>query len=294
MLKLPPLRQDAATPLWLQLKHVLRDHITFQLSPGARIPSEAALCRHYGLARMTVRQSITALVNEGLVGRQQGRGSFVLATRLAIPPSDDAHFLDDGFEATGGLSVRLVDRTIEAPPRWIRELLGLGETERSHKLRLTLSSGEEVLASRTIYVPEHVAPSLPDNELTEPVHRILEDRFGLMPVSAQETIRMIRADSLRAELLGIPEDKPLILLERVVMLAAGEPVEYARTYYPAEYYRFEHKLVRPNAKDTAQKAPNLRQHRITLTAGSDREEHDLNGVETGSRTTEPHTNASIR
>lgn len=244
-MKLPPLRQDARAPLWLQLKHALRDHITFQLHPGARIPSEAELCRHYGLSRMTVRQSITALVNEGLVGRQQGRGSFVSPTRLAIPPRNDAHFLDDGFEAIDGLSVHVVDATAEPPPRWIRERLGLTEEERAHKVRITLASADDVLASRTSYIPEHIAPSLQEIELTEPLHRILEERFGLQPATAEETMRFIRADPVRAAILRIAPDDPLILVERVVLLSNGEPVEYARTYYQAERYRFEHKLVRP-------------------------------------------------
>lgn len=241
---LPQLRQDAQTPLWLQLKHVLRDHITFQLTPGARMPTEAELCRHYGLARMTVRQAVTALVKEGLVGRQQGRGTFVMPTSLSISPSEDAHFLDDGFEAVGGLSVQVVDIRAETPPRWIRELLGLGDAEMVHKIRMTLSRRDEILASRTSYIPKHVVPSLQEIELTEPIHRIIENRLGLMPTSAEETIRLIRADQLRAEMLQVAIDMPLILLERVVFLSDGEAAEYARTYYRAEHYRFEHKLVR--------------------------------------------------
>ena len=252
-MELPQLRQDAQTPLWLQLKHVLRDHITFQLTPGARIPTEAELCRHYGLARMTVRQAVTALVKEGLVGRQQGRGTFVMPTSLSTSPSEDAHFLDDGFEAIGGLTVKITDMTAETPPRWIRELLGLGDGEMVHKIRMTLSGRDEILASRTSYIPEHVAPSLQEIELIEPIHRILENRLGLMPIRAEETIRLIRADQLRAKLLQIEIDMPLILLERVVFLSDGEAAEYTRTYYRAEHYRFEHKLVRSTTAPSVSK-----------------------------------------
>lgn len=262
-MKLPLLRQDTPTPLWLQLKHALRDHITFHLTPGARIPSEAELCRQYGLSRMTVRQAITALVNEGLVGRQQGRGSFVMPTRLAIPPSVGAHFLDDGFEAISDLAVQVVDLALEAPPRWICERLGISEEERAHKLRMTLSRSDEVLASRTIYIPEHVAPSLQEIELTDPVHRILEEKFNLLPATAEETMRLIHADQLRAEILRIATGKPLILLERVVFLSSGEPVEYARTYYRAEHYRFEHKLFRPEAADADENGLNGRLHHVS-------------------------------
>ncbi len=264
-MNLPALRQDGPTPLWLQLKHALRDQITFHLAPGARIPSESELCKHYGLSRMTVRQAITALVNEGLLGRQQGRGTFVLSARLSIPPRAHVHFLDDGFEAGDGVSVRLDDTALEPPPRWIRERLGMGEAERAHKVRLNLveeASTDEVLASRTIYIPEHVAPSLQELELTTPVHRILEDSYDLMPSMAEETMRLIRADPLRAELLRIDPGKALILVERVVFLASGEPVEYARTYYRAERYRFEHKLVRPDTAEVGDQDLGERRHRV--------------------------------
>ena len=264
-MNLPALRQDGPTPLWLQLKHALRDQITFHLAPGSRIPSESELCKHYGLSRMTVRQAITALVNEGLLGRQQGRGTFVLSARLSIPPTAHVHFLDDGFEAGEGISVRLDDTALEPPPRWICERLSMAESERAHKVRLNLveeASTDEVLASRTIYIPEHVAPSLQELELTTPVHRILEDSYNLTLTMAEETMRLIRADPLRAELLKIEPGKALILVERVVFLASGEPVEYARTYYRAERYRFEHKLVRPDPAEVGDQEQGERRHRV--------------------------------
>lgn len=145
---------------------------------------------------------------------------------------------------------------------WISTRLGLGQDERAHKLRMTLSREAEVLASRTVYVPEHVAPSLQEAELTEPLHRLLEDRFGQVPVTAEETMRMIHADQLRATTLRIAPETPLILLERLVFVETGEPVEYARTYYRAEYYRFEHKLVRPEGGDKSEAALNGRRHRV--------------------------------
>tara|TARA_B110000977_G_scaffold69664_1_gene94635 strand:+ start:245 stop:1078 length:834 start_codon:yes stop_codon:yes gene_type:complete len=271
-MELPKLRQDAQTPLWLQLKHVLRDHITFQLAPGARIPTEAELCKNYGLARMTVRQAVTALVNEGLVGRQHGRGTFVMPASLSVSPSQNSHFLDDGFEAVGELSVEVVDTSVGLPPRWIRELLGMGDQEAVHKIRMSLSRDEEVLASRTSYVPEHVAPSLQNIQLNEPIHRIIEDRLGLKPASAEETIRLIRADELRAEMLQVETGIPLILLERVVFLPDGEAVEYVRTYYLAEHYRFEHKLVRPGSVDAN---PNRRHHRVSRALTEPDREGDL-------------------
>ncbi len=62
-------------------KHALRDLITFDLAAGDRIPTEAELCDHYHLSRITVRQAVTSPVDEGLLLCQQGRGTFVRIAR---------------------------------------------------------------------------------------------------------------------------------------------------------------------------------------------------------------------
>jgi GntR family transcriptional regulator len=69
---------DAETPLWQQLASILRTQIqSGELPPGRIMASEATLMQEHGLARGTVRKAIDALVQEGLVNRVQGRGTFV-------------------------------------------------------------------------------------------------------------------------------------------------------------------------------------------------------------------------
>lgn len=69
---------DAETPLWQQLAGILRAQIrSGELPPGRIMPSESTLMQEHGLARGTVRKAIDALVQEGLVNRVQGRGTFV-------------------------------------------------------------------------------------------------------------------------------------------------------------------------------------------------------------------------
>ncbi len=69
---------DAETPLWQQLANILRAQIeSGELPPGRIMPSESTLMQEHGLARGTVRKAVDALVQEGLVNRVQGRGTFV-------------------------------------------------------------------------------------------------------------------------------------------------------------------------------------------------------------------------
>jgi len=65
-------------PPYRQIATMLRQAIiSGQLEAGARLPSEAALIEHFGVARMTVRQAVQELRSEGLVISEHGRGVFV-------------------------------------------------------------------------------------------------------------------------------------------------------------------------------------------------------------------------
>lgn len=74
-----------------QIADQLRD-FTLHLTPGGRLPSEAELMTHYGVARMTVRSAVQELVREGLVEARQGAGVFRRdGDGLAQAAADMAH-----------------------------------------------------------------------------------------------------------------------------------------------------------------------------------------------------------
>lgn len=78
MLQLGQIDRADDKPPYRQIASMLRDAInSSQLAAGERLPSEAALIEHFGVARMTVRQAIQELRSEGLVVSEHGRGVFV-------------------------------------------------------------------------------------------------------------------------------------------------------------------------------------------------------------------------
>lgn len=69
--------RNNGTPLYLQLADLLREQITSgEFQPGDRLPSETKLVNQYGIARLTVREALQQLVNEGLIEKRHGKGSF--------------------------------------------------------------------------------------------------------------------------------------------------------------------------------------------------------------------------
>jgi GntR family transcriptional regulator len=196
-LVLHPLKGGASTPLWLQLKHALRDLVTFDLQPGNQIPSEAELREHYDLSRITVRQAISALVDEGFLQKQQGRGTFVLGARLAESLADPEHFLLSGFDAAEPDHIRLYSKETFPAPDWIRAKLGLRAGEDVHKIRKVLSPDGSPAAFRTSFVPVRIAPRLLEADLSQPIHSLIERLYEVEAVEADEVIEFIGHAFLR-------------------------------------------------------------------------------------------------
>lgn len=77
-------------PLYKQMINRLHEQIeTGFYKPGQMIPSERALCKSYGVSRITVRRCLSEMIHNGILYRQQGRGSFVEMKILAfigLPP----------------------------------------------------------------------------------------------------------------------------------------------------------------------------------------------------------------
>ncbi len=264
---LPPLRTAIGAPLWLQLKHALRDLATFHLKPGDQIPSETEIGEHYGVSRITVRQAVTSLVDEGLLHKRQGRGTFVLAPRLAENLVGAGHFLQSGFDAAPGGQIAVVSADSVPAPDWLAAKLGLDPGAEVFKIRKVLApAGEDRAAYRTTFVPAALAPRLLAMDLDRPMHAVLEDGFGLEAVGADEIIEFIVADAFRAEMLGVEAGHPLILVERIAYLASGQPTDCSRAYYKAERFRFEHRLTRTEpAPSPGRHAPTPRRSSVVVT-----------------------------
>jgi len=235
---LETINRQSKIPYYQQLYIILRGKISRdEWKPGDLIPTENELIDTYQVSRSTVRQVLDILVNEGLIYRERGRGSFIAHLTLEQSMTRIVSFTEDmhqrGFTpGTQVLSARLVPagkdiaERLQAP---IGEPLACVE-------RLRLADGEPMSIEESYLVNRYCPDVLQHDHAHQPLREILERDYDLRLVNAKQVIRAIPAPTHLAQLLEIKPHAPVLYIERVSYSQVAIPVEFLRIYYRADRY----------------------------------------------------------
>nr|WP_026123805.1 GntR family transcriptional regulator [Nocardiopsis chromatogenes] len=229
-------------PKYAQLRDLLLDWIDEHgLAVDDPIPSERELGGRYGLSRMTVRQTVDVMVSEGKLYRVPGKGTFVARPKIAMP-LELASFTEDmrarGF--TPG-SRDLARRTSPASAHTAR-LLDLPPGDPVlHIERLRTADGEPMAVERTT-LPLAPLPGLERVALADrSLYRILEEEYGILLDSGEQTIEAGICDPADAKLLGLANNSPVLSMQRR-SFCKGVCMELAVSSYRADRYQLHSRL----------------------------------------------------
>lgn len=238
--------KDAPIPLYYQIKTRLLESIeTGQLKPGDRVPSERELTTHFNVSRMTARQALTELENQGYLYRLQGKGTFVATPKLDQPLAGLTSFTEDmrrrGLEP--GAQVLSAE---EVPAgRKAARALGLSETALVFRLERLRLAGGDPMALEIAHVPATLVPGLAEEgALERSLYGLLRERYGIRLIRATQSLEAVAANEYEAQVLHVKEGTPLLLLERVSRDEQDRPVEFVRSLYRGDRYRFITELNR--------------------------------------------------
>lgn len=236
-----PQAADHALPttLYARVRERLRaDILAGRLAPDQRLPSESALTSLFGVSRITVRQALEDLKNQGLIVKVQGKGAFV-----ARPAPVTASF--DRIEGLAS-AVSMTGRSI----RNRRLRIGRRRAPREVAAQLAIEPGTEVVALETVRfvdgVPLSVNRSWMPRTLGTRIARldlsardlidVYQRELGQAVTSAALEIRAVTPTPRQARLLRIARDLPCLELHRVLLSAADRPVLYEVALHRGDLY----------------------------------------------------------
>lgn len=240
-------------PYYAQLAAILRDEVrTGVLTPGDLLPSEAVLGRQFGLSRTAVRQALDALVDEGLVHKEKGRGTFVASPKVNdLVLHDLRGFTEEMARLGESVETELLGSGVSQPPPFVMADLGLNSTDRVVWLeRVRRASGREVVAVRT-WLPLPRFDGLLDHDLVhESLYEILADGYGVQSTGGRRRFEAEAASAALARLLGTRRGAPLLTLTAVNNDQDGRPFEYFVARYRADRAAFDVIAGAPGATTT--------------------------------------------
>lgn len=226
---------DPASPKGLQIRVIL-EGLAAQLEPGSPIPSERAIADHFGVARMTVRNEITRLANDGVLVVRPSAGAFV-AEQLLSRQQLGMSFTMATDPQVGSAGARVLERQVQPATARIAALLGVDDQASILRVvRLRTVRGEPVGIERA-NLPLSRFPGLDLLPLDDvSLYRLIEEQYGIKRSSLESSARAVLPDDDEAKKLGCGPLEPCLAVTTTVRDADGLAIETGRSTYRGDRY----------------------------------------------------------
>jgi GntR family transcriptional regulator len=231
-------------PIYQQIKETIKRWITDGVfTPSQKIPSEAELMKEFKVSRLTIRQAVGILVQEGYLVSKKGRGSFVTSSQEKLSALTKRLYgsTDDLFYHAEKLKTREAKIVSIIPSPVIRQKLNLGSQEEFiHEVTRVRFAQETPVVVTKSYMLQKFGKFLDEKKLLEfpLVIGILESEAGIIWRHVLQTIEATFADKVLAEQLMISPGSPMLRVERLMMAARRKPIILAISWFRADIFKY--------------------------------------------------------
>lgn len=238
-------KNPAFRPLYQQIKElILRSLGAGDWPPGSMIPSEIDLAAQYGVSQGTVRKAIDELAAENLLVRLQGKGTFVASHSDPNAPYRFLRLRPDDGRALEKRSQALSCAVIPADET-VASAFAIQAGDPVIAVERILCLNNDAAAFDQIFLAADSFAGLTLEMLRQeqrPFYGILEGRFGVRMIHAEEKLRAITADARVAERLALSNGTPILLVERTAYTYGDKVVEWRRGFYRTDRYHYANEL----------------------------------------------------
>ncbi|HEM6219780.1 TPA: GntR family transcriptional regulator [Streptococcus suis] len=204
---------------------------------GQRLPSERDLAEEFGVSRMTLRQGITLLVEEGVLQRKVGSGTYVASTRVQEKMRGTTSFTElvqlQGKEP----SSHLLSYIRTKPNDKEVEYLALAKGEYIIRMERVRFADNVPVVYEVASIPERLIKNVPKEHVTNHFFKTLIDN-GYRIGTSKQTIFARLASEKVANYLQISKNQAILALKQVSYLEDGQAFEYVNSQYVGERFEF--------------------------------------------------------
>lgn len=227
-------------PMYYQIMRQLLEKIQGgEFAVDSALPPERELAENYKVSRMTVRQAIIELVNEGILVRRKGIGTFVAPPKLEQALSRLTSFTEDMAQRGMKAGAKVISFDEIVPEPTIRKTLALETGDKAYEcVRLRLAD-DVPMALETTTLPVSLCPGLKRQDLeNQSLYRLLAEHWGVRLDYATQSIEPACASPHEASLLHVAQGMPLLLMHRITYNQDGRAIEHVKSLYRGDRYKF--------------------------------------------------------
>ena len=217
------------SPVYIQIHNQIKKDIEAGVwAVGDRIPSERELALEFNVSRMTLRQAVQTLVEEGiLVARKKVQEKMTGVTS----------FTELMKEQGKKPSSRTVSYLVTTPSLSEMERLKLKDDEKVLRMERIRYADEVPICFEVATLPYSLVKDYERNQITTSLYRTLEES-GRKIGHAQQSVSAQVASERIAEYLNIKRGSAILRLRQITELGDGTPFEYVRTQYAGDKFEF--------------------------------------------------------
>jgi GntR family transcriptional regulator len=234
------LSRGSAVPLYQQLKqHLLREIEAGVLQPHSRLPSERELVQELGVSRITVRQALGELIQQGYLYTAPGKGVYIAERPPAFELTTVRSFSDVTRIRGRRPGSRVLEATLVAASGSLaRELLISPSAEVVSLTRLRLIDDVPVMIQHS-WLPHARCPGLLDQDFTDrSLYAELRERYGIRPTRGDMTISARLASAQERAWLELSGAGVVLTQEQVAYTEDTRPAEFSLSVVNPERHPF--------------------------------------------------------
>lgn len=219
---------DYHMPIYLQLREIVRSKIEEgEYMPGTAIDSENKLAETFGINRLTVRNAVDALVNEGILRRVQGKGVFVVGHKYEESLEEHGGFVSSVSGGNKNVSIKELTKSLRPAGNKFANYFDIEPEDLLFFVKQLSTIGDEPVSLEEIYVPKEILPEL---EVVSSSVFTMKDIFafyGIELYSMRQTLEVVNGMPKLRKLLNIPEGVALMRLSVDYFDKTGRTIEYS-------------------------------------------------------------------
>lgn len=219
------------SPIYVQLREIIRNKIEEgEYLPGMAIPSENTLAETYGINRLTVRNAIDTLVQEGLLKRVQGKGVYVMGEKVQRDLEYLGGFTQTMREKNKTPKIKVIAKCIRKADEKFSVIFNILPDDEICYIKRVCYADDEPMSLEEIYIPHYIVPKLEGIDLSIFTIYEIYEFYGIKLKKANQTLEIVKLKQNDARMLNIDSNFPVFLFKCISYDENNRVIEFANTY----------------------------------------------------------------